>query len=149
MKNILGTPSGLISAAAFWRNDKPEGIGVTMRTSDDFTAEFMDMMSDTISICDRGWDFESDKHEVASHLLEQLRELAARKDSLTEEDNWRVIENVYLLEKHGVIPSDEYNGVIFHYDYGKLRQRTVSDGQHRTSVLPPWLAQQRQSINPS
>lgn len=145
MSNILGTPKGLRSAAAFWRNDQPDGIGVTLRVSDDFTAEFMDMMSGTISICDRGWDSEGDKHEVALHLLDQLRELAARKDSLTEEDNWRVIENVYLLERHGFIPSDEYNGVVFHYEYGMPSKPTAPDGQHKTSVLPPWMSRQGRS----
>src|SRR5437870_4550503 len=68
MNSMLGKPSGLRSVAAFWQNDKPNGMGVTIRTSDEFVVEFMDMMSDTLEICDRGWQGEADKQSVASDL---------------------------------------------------------------------------------
>lgn len=137
MKSLLGKPTGLRSVAAFWQNDKPNGMGVTIRTSDEFVVEFMDMMSNALEICDRGWQGEADKQAVALVLLEQLRELATRKDALTEEETWRVIENVYLLERHGFIPNDEFNGVVFAYVYGRVGNPTASDGQHKTCAIPP------------
>ena len=50
MNNVYGKPTGLRTVAAFLQNNNPNVIGVTIRTSNEFVTEFMDMLSSTIAV---------------------------------------------------------------------------------------------------
>ena len=88
-------------AGAFWENDKPSGIGVLF--------EIEEMRLDALhAFYDVQWDREADKSVLVDKLMAQLEKWAATKD---KDDAMRVYGTIYLLEKHGYIKSDEFNGI--------------------------------------
>jgi hypothetical protein len=88
-------------AGAFWENDKPSGIGVLF--------EIEEMRLDALhAVYDVQWDREADKSVLVDKLMAQLKKWAATKD---KDDAIGIYGTIYLLEKHGYIKSDEFNGI--------------------------------------
>lgn len=106
----------LIQLSAFWKNDQPGGIALTL------TQEFgdLDFAFNTI----RTNYEEMYAHAVLTRsvevliqdMLSQLELFAARKvENMDMEAAFLTIGNVYLLEKLRRIPTDEFNGLMFAY----------------------------------
>jgi hypothetical protein len=106
----------LTIAAAFYRNDLPEGIGVEFRpTFGNDLQELMDELLTRQEVAFCKSESEGKADEYFNALLETIHAFARKKDSLSESEAEAVFSAIYILEKHKRIPSDEYNGCVFDY----------------------------------
>jgi hypothetical protein len=99
----------LLSITAFWQNDRPDGIAVQIGSDqwadapDDLSVFARLIEADAIEIIE-------DMSE--SEIIETLRDLASRKDTLDMEDNFNVVSMVRALGHLGH-PSDDFNGIVY------------------------------------
>ena len=110
----------LFQISVFWRNDQPDGIGVTL------THDFgdLDLIFNTIS---EQWDEmyrEAVYHDSTETLvrdlfvqLEQLRHV--HRGAIDFQSVGILIGNIYLLEKLGRLPKNDFNGVLLAYVEGE------------------------------
>ena len=105
----------IISASFFWRNDQPDGLGVTFGP-DGFSPEELSALfaGDTV----KRYFVDSDK-QLGTHLVEcylaQLADIAvqARRHPLPMERALLAAMNIMWLAERGFIPNDEFNGPMF------------------------------------
>ena len=106
----------LIQLSAFFRNDKPDGVGVTL------TEEFGDL-DDVLSTIKTNWDAmwrlavqESNTRELIDDLFRQLDVITKfKEDGLGPTEITILIGNLYLLERIGELTGDEFNGLLLVY----------------------------------
>lgn len=106
----------LIQLSAFYKNDQPNGVGLTL------TEEFGDLDLLFSSIRD-GWDgmwlravHYGSTGALVRSLHEHLDEIGqSGKPIGTLITACRVIGDIYLLERVGELKSDEYNGLLLAY----------------------------------
>jgi hypothetical protein len=107
----------LVQVGAFYRNDMPDGVGVSL--FEDFDDPYLDEVFNGIkSNYDKMWRvavFESDTRKLIDELRGQLASIGSKNTELSVAKAAIVIGNVYLLEKLGEIVSDEYNGLWLAY----------------------------------
>ena len=105
----------LFQISAFWRNDQPDGIGVTI-TDEAFTVPLTEIMDEIMENYWQMWveaENEGTTDELVSDLVAQLTDVSRRRESLDISDAVWVIGNIWLLERVGYIKADEYNGCVF------------------------------------
>lgn len=105
----------LFQISAFWRNDQPDGIGVTI-TEEAFTVPLTDVMDEIMENYWQMWieaQAQGATDELVSDLVAQLTAASWRRESLGIRDAVCVIGNIWLLERVGYIEADEYNGCVF------------------------------------
>ena len=107
----------LVQVSAFYRNDKPEGVGVSL--FEDFDYPYLDDVFNGIkSNYDEMWKqsvYESDTRKLINELVAQLDAIGSSKRELSISQAALVIGNVYLLEKLGELVSDKFNGLWLAY----------------------------------
>ncbi len=105
----------LLQISAFYKNDQPGGIGITL---DDGFCDLDEFMKIIEVHYDLMWD-ETQKANDLPNLIQMLRDqLAAIADNKPHYDYAAVsmiVGNVYLLEQHGQMLSDEFNGLQLIY----------------------------------
>ena len=105
----------IISASFFFRNDQPDGLGVSFRPPD-FTPEELTILfaGDTV----KQYFIDSDKalgSSIVDDYLHQLSGIAveARRGPLSMSKALMAALNIYWLAERGFIPNDEWNGPLF------------------------------------
>ena len=105
----------IVSASFFWRNDQPDGLGVTFGP-DGFSPEELGVLfaGDTV----RQYFRDSDAalgSSVVDDYLNQLRGIAveARKAPLPMHLALMAALNIMWLAERGFIANDEFNGPMF------------------------------------
>jgi hypothetical protein len=99
----------ILQISVFFRNDQPNGFGYT------FDLPNLDDVWNTVKTnYDLMWADEPDpKLELIEHLTAQLEEICRRPaPSRTLQDAILALGNVYLLTTKGIMPSDEFNGIL-------------------------------------
>src|SRR4051794_10628641 len=101
--------SRVMSVSAFWRNDRPGGIGFTIQ----FEGRDPHAGSHYQEAVERSlltWD----KHANAADLLAQLADFATVGGaSFTRQEQFVTIVNVAWLESRGHLASDDFNGILW------------------------------------
>jgi hypothetical protein len=98
--------------SAFWRNDKPDGIGVS------FTPDTVDLeaLADSIEgyITDMPATMAADPITTPQFLLSQLAEIG-KIDRSTRgvEATMVAVLNIAYLERIGIIKPDNFNGMMY------------------------------------
>lgn len=110
----MATPR-LISIAAFWKNDRPEGIGFTI-TDDagDLDAILKDLQESWTLMWNEAQALD-DLPRLVTDMRDQLRGIGQRRGHLTVKDMLLAIGNIWLLESRGHMVTDEYNGLSLAY----------------------------------
>lgn len=105
----------LVQASFFWRNNHPDGLGVTFKAPE-FTSTELEVLfrGDTVKQYFR----DSDAHlgtSIVDDYLNQLRGIAeqARKGPLPMAHALMAALNIMWLAERGFIPNDEFNGPMF------------------------------------
>lgn len=105
----------LVQASFFWRNDHPDGLGVTFRAPEFTSAELETLFrGDTVKQYFR----DSDRHlgtSIVEDYLNQLSGIAAeaRRAPLPMAKALIAAYNIMWLAERGFIPNDTYNGPMF------------------------------------
>lgn len=105
----------ILQLSIFYRNDKTNGFGFTL------TEDFGDLLG-FFSIIKTNYDLmyaEASKEAVVPELLHdlwtQLDQLVRVKNNFTDVELTIAIGNLYLLQQHGHLTPDEFNGLLFLY----------------------------------
>ena len=105
----------LVQASFFWRNDHPDGLGVTFKAPE-FTSTDLEVLfrGDTV----KQYFIDSDKHlgtRIVDDYLAQLRGIAeeAKRRPLPIAKALIAALNIMWLAERGFIPNDEFNGPMF------------------------------------
>jgi hypothetical protein len=105
----------IISASFFWRNDQPDGLGVTFGppafTSEELTDMFRgDVVRDYIRASDKALGT-----DIVRLYLIQLEDIArqAKQAPLPLHAAILAALNIMYLAERGFIPNDEFNGPMF------------------------------------
>jgi len=105
----------LLSISAFYRNDEPNGIGITLRDEAGDLTEIFQLLKDSY---DAMWEESENDNEtdtLTADLFEQLQAIGQSKPITDPKKMLLVIGNVYLLERVGALITDEFNGLQFAY----------------------------------
>jgi hypothetical protein len=108
--------SQIIAASAFWLNDKPNGIGVTLVRADMSPAAFDTFVQEVEKL---GENLHQHSDMTVDEATEQLHQFVSMlKTAKTYEDEIAmlvlVFGNIKFLTLKGAIdPSDEYNGLLY------------------------------------
>lgn len=99
----------ILQISAFWKNDQPGGVGVTLRENCDsiwpvIEENYRAMWVEAV---------ENDQEAALVHDMFAQLEAVGRKEHPTDFDSILVLGNVWLLEQNGYIQPDEYNGMQF------------------------------------
>ena len=104
----------LKTVAAFWKNDKPEGIGV--RVDDPISLNHFEKCLDDYR---KVFDSQPDREKCIRVMFEQLEVIFSDKTDLNLALNrgllFVTVANIWLLEELGALESNEFNGCIFSY----------------------------------
>ena len=100
----------LAGISIFWENNKPHGFGLTVNNDDGNLQAHFDQIIASYE--------QNMKPDHLASFLEQIRDAAKHKRSLTPDYVLLLIANMFMLEKHGLITSDEFNGLLFHWEEG-------------------------------
>ena len=117
----------VVSVCAFYKSDQPGGFCHMVHGDD--ADQVWRIIAD---VANKGWEEETAKGTGEEHtrsLLEQLEAVAAGQalDGMTlEQSRLLMVANIYLLEKHGRIPSDEFNGILMQAQEGA--RTIIADG---------------------
>lgn len=109
----------LVQISVFWRNDEPDGIGVTL------TQNFGDLDFILNTIVEQ-WDemyreavYHDSTEKLIQDLLRQLEQLrTVDKQLLDFQAIGILIGSIHLLEKLGRLPKNDFNGVLLAYVEG-------------------------------
>lgn len=109
----------LLEFAAFYKNNLPGGVGINIKEGKN-PEIFKKEVDNIIRLWMDAYNKEDDKAGLLDTYEEQLRSYGAnlRTQRGSEEvaNFWPVmLGNIHVLVVSGRIPSDEYNGVIYHY----------------------------------
>jgi hypothetical protein len=104
----------LIQISAFFRNDKSNGIGLTLpRELGDLDKVLLELIT-SYDLMWRQSVYESETAQLVTELVQQLEAIGSTKD-FTLHLGLLAVGNVYLLEKVGHLKSDEFNGLQLVY----------------------------------
>ena len=104
----------LIQISAFYRNDKPNGVGVTLpRELGDLDKVLADLTT-SYNLMWRQSVYESETAQLVTELVQQLEAIGTTKD-FTFRLGLLAVANIWLLEKIGHLKSDEFNGLQLIY----------------------------------
>lgn len=101
----------ILQISVFYRNNVPSGFGYSF----DYQPPTLNHIWETITTQgDAMWaDEPGDKTALVELLTQQLEAIAAKPErSRSFADVLLALMNVYVLEKAGVLHSDEYNGIV-------------------------------------
>lgn len=107
----------LISVGAFWKNDKPGGIGFVLH-ADTIGAYSIQILNANLQEALESYR----KHDDPSYIpvyFSQLEEAASARRRDVPFDNRLiivVIANIAYLVEIGALKSDNWNGVVYTYD---------------------------------
>jgi hypothetical protein len=104
----------LLQISAFYQNDKPNGIGVTLTDELPLDTIFHEITHNYDAMW-RQSVFESETSQLTKDLFAQLEFIGRNKKPLGMEMALMTIGNIYLLEKVGALVDDEYNGLQLIY----------------------------------
>ena len=104
----------LLSISAFWKNNLPNGIGLTLTDElpldtilREITTNYDLMLRQSIA--------ESETGQLTKDLIAQLEFIGRNKKPLGFEMALMAVGNIWLLEKMGVLVEDEFNGLQLVY----------------------------------
>ncbi len=101
----------IVAASAFWRNDHPDGLGVTMTFGDDDGIAFAQSLLNALPDWDAGATVEDN--------LEQLAEIAKKKGDMPDADTITFLD-VHWLVTRGHLVQDEHNGIQWILAHGDV-----------------------------
>jgi hypothetical protein len=118
---IIMSKPRLYEISAFYKNDKPGGLGFTIRN---FDPEFGDNLIKYIGSYENDWKSAKKKEhdKIIEFYFSQLDQIATaiaggwEKEVTAKGYEILAIANICFLENHGFIRTDEYNGCIFLYE---------------------------------
>jgi hypothetical protein len=110
----------LIQISAFWRNDKEDGIGVTLTQDLGDLDQVVAILKVSYDAMWRDAVYQSTTVPLVDDLVSQLRTIGRSKPHVKLETSFLVIGNVYLLEKTGFLKPDEFNGLQLLYARGPV-----------------------------
>jgi len=101
----------LIQISAFWKNDKPNGIGLTL--TDDLPLDsILQEIQTNYDLMWRQSVIESETATLVRDLFAQLEFIGKNKKPLGMELALMALGNIWLLENFGFIKPDEFNGLF-------------------------------------
>lgn len=103
-------------AAVFYKNDKPEGFGFWFNQDvfpgfDKSLAIGMQEMQEHYAKATK-----KQRNEMFRNMKSDVAEYAKIKGTASIQDSLCAFLNVWFLEKHNKMPSDEFNGCTFAYE---------------------------------
>lgn len=104
----------LIQLSAFFRNDKPNGIGVTLTEDIGDLDYILRIITDNYDVMYREAVLHSTVHELVDDLLQQLLIVGVKKER-SDPELFLAIGNIYLLSKYGFLRTDDFNGLMLTY----------------------------------
>jgi hypothetical protein len=110
----MSTKNEILQLSAFYNNDLPGGVGVTLGRDN---ADLDELMKTISTYNDAMWAEAaaiSSLPELTSDLRSQLNAIG-KKAQLGFTDALLTIGNVYILEKHGRMKTDNWNGLSLCY----------------------------------
>jgi hypothetical protein len=115
---MLPAMKKLIQISAFWKNNVPEGLGITLDDSFGDLDEFMQIIEVHYDLMWSETEKANDLPNLIQLLRDQLLAIASDKPLYDLSAISMIIGNVYLLEQHGQMITDEFNGLQLAYvDY--------------------------------
>jgi hypothetical protein len=105
----------LIQISAFYKNDHPNGIGITLTEEFGDLDQFLEIIQTSYKAM---WQESEQNSELPTLILElrgQLISLGLKKGDIGIHAGSIVIGNVWLLESHGQMITDEFNGLQLAY----------------------------------
>ena len=111
------TTTKLQAISVFYRNDQPNGIGLTLTDAFGPLERVIDTLADHYELMYREAVQRSELRQLIKDLFGQLDHFSSpeNKNRLKLKDILLVIGNVILLEKYGFIKADEFNGMQYCY----------------------------------
>ena len=106
MKYLNGPPNTkLKSCAAFWKNDKPGGIGILFNT---IPSDFLKVINGLLE----AWESNAFQADMESQL-QDIASVLKDGGSLSDKEAMVAFIDILWLERQGYLQSDEYNGACF------------------------------------
>jgi hypothetical protein len=105
----------LVAISAFYKNDRPEGIGISIDESFGNLDNLLDILTASYNAM---WDecqAEGSLPALIGDLRSQLTGIGSSKPHYGIAEVSIIIGNIYLLEKHGQMVTDEFNGLQLAY----------------------------------
>lgn len=97
----------IFAACAFFRNNLPRGIGLTLV----FDAD--DVAGNKFGECMDAGLLVYDKHAHPADLIRQLQSWTTKQLAKDKRLQICAFQNIYWLEQRGHLVTDEFNGVVF------------------------------------
>lgn len=104
----------LMQISAFYRNDQPNGIGITLTNDLPLDTILLELRTN-YDLMWRQSTFESEQAQLTKDLFGQLEFIGRNKKPLGMHLALMAIGNIYLLEKIGALEGDEFNGLQLIY----------------------------------
>ncbi len=108
--------SKLYALHAFYRNDEPHGVGITITHEVGDLDGMFAMLKESYDAMWEEAEEEDTTDELIADLFSQLQGIGASKPITDVKKMLMVIGNVYLLEKVGALTTDDYNGMSYVWD---------------------------------
>jgi hypothetical protein len=105
----------LIQLSAFYRNDRPDGIGITLNRDFGNLDSMLEILQATYTLMWTEAQASNGLPELISDLRDQLDCVARQKPSYSIQSVCLVIGNVWALEHFGQLKTDDVNGLFLAY----------------------------------
>jgi len=109
----------LYQVSAFYKNTTANGIGITIGDPD---FELQKMFGEFVDNYEEDWKSadEKEREEIVKIYFDQLNFFAklraeGREAEIKQKEYLLCITNIWFLENHGFLESDEFNGCVFLY----------------------------------
>jgi hypothetical protein len=100
----------LIQISAFWKNDKPGGLGVSYTENVDVLFEIMRAQVAAYNTFDRPTIIADLQSQMEEYRQERLNGRTIPDDMLVI-----LVANIMFLEEVGALAADEFNGMMYAY----------------------------------
>jgi len=113
---MLGFMPKLLAISAFYRNNEPQGIGITITHEVGNLDQVFRLLKDSYDAMWEESEADDETDTLTADLFAQLQAIGQSKPCSDPRKMLLVIGNVYLLERVGALITDEFNGMQFLYD---------------------------------
>jgi hypothetical protein len=106
----------LVQVSAFWKNDQPNGIGITIDESFGNLDDLLTILQASYNAMYEECRLQGSLPDLINDLRSQLTEIGLNKpieDSL--DTVCIIIGNIWTLESRGLMVTDEFNGLFLAY----------------------------------
>ena len=109
------TTKRLIQISAFYKNDKPTGIGISIDQSFGNLDDLLIILTASYNAMWAECQENGSLPDLISDLRLQLLEMGETRPHYGIEEMSLIVGNIYLLEKMGQMVTDEFNGLQLVY----------------------------------